>query len=117
MNEYLHIENVKNEDISVEEFISEMVGIDVEDVKLDIEMYKETLTDLENNTIKDGSKLLDLDNKLSMLALVAYSYKNEVDLDKWMTEYTENNNIYIADQKRNYETMLSNFKEYMKGEK
>ena len=39
------------------------------------------LKDLENNTIRDGSKLLDVANRLSLLAMVAYSYKNDVDLD------------------------------------
>ena len=52
------------------------------------------LKDLENNTIRDGSKLLDVANRLSLLAMVAYSYKNDVDLDDWLEDYAANNNMY-----------------------
>ena len=72
------------------------------------------LKDLENNTIRDGSKLLDVANRLSLLAMVAYSYKNDVDLDDWLEEYAANNNTYFVDQRKNYSHMLSDFRQYQK---
>lgn len=112
MREYLHIED--NNDISSETFVAEVVDMPVDIVKEEIDCYEETLESLENNTIKDGSKLLEVDNHLSLLAMVAYSYKNDVDLDKWMEDYAANNNMYLADQKKNYVRMVNDFESYNK---
>ena len=72
------------------------------------------LKDLENNTIRDGSKLLDMANRLSLLEMVAYSYKNDVDLDGWLEDYAANNNTYYMDQRKNYSHMVNDFKQYQK---
>ena len=72
------------------------------------------LKDLENNTIRDGSKLLDAANRLSLLAMAAYSYKNDVDLDDWLEEYAANDNTYFIDQRKNYLHMVNDFKQYQK---
>ena len=80
-----------------------------------IRIYMEIcLKYLENNTIRDGSKLLDTTNRLSLLAMVAYSYKNDVDLDNWLEEYAANNNTYYMDQRKNYSHMVDDFKQYQK---
>ena len=112
MDEYLHINTEETENITTEEFISKVVNMPIEDVKSDVDFYEESLKDLENNTIRDGSKLLEVANHLSLLAMVAYSYKNDVDLDDWMTEYAENNNVYIKDQAKNFLHMVQSYKEY-----
>ena len=91
-----------------------MVELPIEEVKGDIDLYEESLKDLENNTIRDGSKLLDVANRLSLLAMVAYSYKNDVDLDDWLEEYAVNNNTYFIDQRKNYSYMINDFKQYQK---
>lgn len=109
MNEFLHI-NKEETHTTPEEFIAEMVEIPVEDVKEDMDFYEESLSDLENNTIRDGSKLLEVANHLSLLAMVAYSYKNDVDLEEWLEYYAANNNTYISDQSKNYLHMLENLK-------
>ena len=72
------------------------------------------LKDLENNTIRDGSKLLDIANRLSLLAMVAYSYKNDVDLDDWLADYAAKNNTYFVDQRKNYSHMINDFRQYQK---
>ena len=72
------------------------------------------LKDLEDNTIRDGSKLLDVANRLSLLAMVAYSYKNDVDLDDWLEEYAAKNNAYYMDQRKNYSHMVNDFNLYQK---
>ena len=107
-----HIE--KTENIKPEEFVSEMVELPIEEVKEDIDLYEESLKDLENNTIRDGSKLLEVANRLSLLAMVAYSYKNDVDLDDWLEEYAANNNTYFMDQRKNYSHMINDFRQYQK---
>ena len=110
MYEYFHVnQNALCE--TVEEFISQNVDIPIEEVETDL--YRDTLKDLENTTIKDGSKLLDEKNQLSLLAMVAYSFKHDVDLDNWMLEYAKNNNTYFVDQKKNYLHMLGDFTNYM----
>ena len=110
MKEFLHIE----EAVTPESFISEMVDIPVETIKEEMDCYEETLDGLEDNTIRDGSKLLDVANRLSLLAMVAYSYKNDVDLDDWLEEYAANNNTYFVDQRKNYSHMINDFRQYQK---
>lgn len=102
MKEFLHIE----EPVTPESFIAEMVGLPIEKVEPVMEVYEETLDGLEDNAIRDGSKLLDAANRLSLLAMVAYSYKNDVDLDDWLEEYAAKNNMYYPDQRKNYLHML-----------
>ena len=110
MKEFLHIEEL----VTPELFVAEMVDMPVETVKEELDCYEETLDGLENNTIRDGSKLLDMANRLSLLAMVAYSYKNDVDLDDWLEDYAANNNMYYPDQRKNYLHMLNDFKQYQK---
>ena len=112
MREFLHIEETEN--VTPESFVAEMVDMPVETVKEEIDCYEETLDGLENNTIRDGSKLLDIANRLSLLAMVAYSYKNDVDLDDWLEGYAANNNTYFMDQRKNYSHMVNDFKQYQK---
>lgn len=100
--------------INTETFIAKCVGISLKDVEKDIDCYESTLDDLENNSIKDGSKLLETDNRLSLLAMVAFSFKNDVDLDDWMTEYAKHNNTYFIDQKKNFLYMKQDFEKYLK---
>ena len=112
MREYLHIEEIEN--VTPESFVAEMVDMPVETVKEEMDLYEDSLKDLENNTIRDGSKLLEVTNRLSLLAMVAYSYKNDVDLDDWLEEYAANNNTYFMDQRKNYSHMVNDFKQYQK---
>ena len=118
MREYLHIDEVEfseeTETITPETFVSDMVDMPVDTVKEEMDLYEETLDVLENNTIRDGSKLLDTANRLSLLAMVAYSYKNDVDLDDWLEAYAAKNNTYHVDQSKNYSHMVNDFKQYQK---
>lgn len=115
MKEYLHIE--ETEEIEDEEtFISDVVEIDKLEVHENMELYIDTLNGdygLKEKCIKYGSKLLDTQNNISLLALVAYSYKIGQDLDDWLTEYAKNNNTYFIDQKRNFYHMRKEFNQYL----
>lgn len=114
MLNYLHIKKeLKAEDrINEISFISENVGINKDDVTNDIDFYKESLDCLKENTIKIGSKMLDEENQLSLLALVAYSYDADIDLEEWLTEYAKNNNTYEVDQKTNYLYMKESLNQF-----
>lgn len=98
--------------VNTESFISKHVGLPIDQVNEDIDCYEETLDELENKTIKYGSKLLEIENRLSLLAMVAYSFKNYVDLDDWMAVYAKNNNTYLIDQKKNFLHMKDDFEKY-----
>ena len=113
MKEYFHTKEIESKSINNEDFISENVELPIEEVRRNMEMYEDTLTQLEDKTIRDGSKLLDQENRLSMLSMVAYSYKNYVDLDDWLEDYAEKHNMYLKNQKQNYLTMLDSFNNYM----
>ena len=114
MKEYLHIEDKEEENITTEEFISKVVDMPIETVKEEIEDYKEDLEELQRNTIRDGSKLLNVENQLSLLAMVAYAYKNDLILDDWLEDYASKNNTYYVDQSKNFHFMLKSLTEYNK---
>lgn len=113
MKEYLHIENEEG-NLTTEEFISKVVDMPVETVREEIDVYEEDLKGLQDKTIRDGSKLLEVANHLSLLAMVAYSYKNEVTLDYWLEEYAAKHNTYNRNQKNNFLNMVNDFKQYQK---
>lgn len=105
----MHVENTEDE-VS---FISENVGLKKNIVQGDIDFYKESLDCLKENTIKIGSKLLDKENQLSLLAMIAYSYKSDIDLDEWMIEYAKKNNNYSANQKDNFLHMKNDLEQFI----
>lgn len=120
MLNYLKIdkEALKKED-NIDEitFIYENVGLEKGNVANDLDFYKETLEYLKENTIKDGSKLLDKENQLSLLAMVAYSYDSDIDLDNWMIEYAKNNNTYDINQKENFYYMKEDLVRFISNKK
>ena len=118
MNEYLEDKTVglKKNTISPVDFVSEAVGVDREIIEEDIEVYEDDLNTLLDNTVKIGAKLRDKENRLSLLAMVAYSYKEDTDLDKWFDQYAKKD-TYYTDQKINFIHMKSDFDQYCKERK
>lgn len=112
MIEFLHIDNMVPCPDSVEEFIADVLDIDIEMVNEDMDFYEEALDKLEVDNIKDGSKLLNPENRPSLLAMMVYSYKEDMDLDDWMSEYAKNNNTYFVDQRKNFTNMRKSFEQY-----
>lgn len=111
MCDFLEIDGSKYEESYADEenFISEMLHIDLEEVYEDMEFYNESLDDLIKRTKMSGSKLLDKQNRLSLLTMVVYSYQKDVDLENWLINYKKNNNTYIIDQKKNFLHMKNDF--------
>lgn len=95
-----------------EEIITDLLGLEPEEIHSDMELYNKSLSDLTDRTIKDGSKLLNEGNRLSLLTMVIYSYKEDKDLEGWMEEYAKKNNTYFVDQRKNFLHMLNDFEKY-----
>lgn len=114
MKEFLQMEEGEHEQMmAAEAFIAENLNMDMEMVKADMDLYNESLDILLDNTVKIDSRLRHRQNRLSLLAMMAYSYKDDVDLDEWLTEYAGRNNCYISDQKKNFLHMKDDFKKYL----
>lgn len=113
MNAYLgiHSEDSKSCD-SVDSFIAGVLNVDVETVQEDMELYNESLDSLLENTVKLDSKLREKENRPSLLAMMAYSYKEDKDLDEWMLGYAKNRNTYFADREKNFFHMKEEFERY-----
>jgi len=121
MLDFLHMNKDETEKIEdAETFIAEVAEIEESEVHENMNIYiedlngNESLKGLKDNCIRDGSKLLDARNNLSLLAMVAYSYKIGYDLESWLTDYASKNNTYIIDQRKNYYKMRDNFEQYLK---
>lgn len=99
---------------NVEAFISENLDMEIDEFRDDLEDYEDTLDKLLDNTVKDGSRLLDERNRPSLLAMMIYSYKEDKDLDEWMSDYAKKNNTYFVDQKKNFLHMKNSFEQYIK---
>ena len=96
-----------------ESFIADILNMDICEVLENMEVYNETLDGLAEKTIRDGSKLLNIENRKSLLALVAYSYERDVDLDEWLEQYAAKNNMYFPDQRKNFFHMKKDFINYI----
>lgn len=97
-----------------EKFVAENLNMDIESVEADIDFYNESLDELLENVVRVDSKLRNPENRLSLLTMMVYSYKEDKDLDNWMSVYAQNNNTYFVDQKKNFLHMKSDFEQYLK---
>ncbi len=118
MNEFLHID-AKNEtdngtcDTENEYFIADVLNIDLENVIDKMDIYNEDLDSLTEKTIRDGSKLLDVANRKSLLAMLVYAYERDVNLEQWLEHYASKNNMYFLDQRKNFLHMKKDFVNYI----
>lgn len=113
VTEYSAIGNKEIERVSGEvvdkdtlEFVKMCVDDDVTDA--DILDYEEDL-DVVTLDVDNNSKLLDEVNHKSLIALIAYAYKMDEDIDDWFKDYFKRTNTYEIDQKRNYLHMRNDF--------
>lgn len=109
---FLNSETKPVEKIDLESFVADVLNLDKQVIHDDMNFYNSSLDDLTGKTIKDGSKLLSEENRASLLAMMVYSYQEEVDLDKWLTDYAAKNQMFYADQKRNFLNMKDDFEHY-----
>lgn len=112
MMDYLHIdiEETQSESVDTLTFIRENVSDD--STEEDVNFYQDMLEDLTLN-VDNNSKLLDNENMPSLLAVIAYSCRNDIDLDDWLVDYFAHNTTYIKNQKQNYITMVNGLNKYI----
>ena len=124
MKDYLHIgsdneieaptKNIEPEkEISVIDFVKENVKPDVNED--DIDLYYEML--YRNYEIDTHSNLLVFENEPSLIAMVAYSFEKDIDLDDWIKDFFSRNNNYISNQEENYLHMKQDLEKYLLIEK
>ncbi|MBO5095027.1 MAG: DUF262 domain-containing protein, partial [Lachnospiraceae bacterium] len=110
MLEYLHIENSDEEEIDTLDFVKKNVNPEL--TREDVELYEEVLDDLTLN-VDNSSKLMDKQNRTSLVAIVAYSFKNDIDLDEWIVDYFKRNDRYIRNINENFIHMKRDLDEYV----
>lgn len=112
MKEYLA--GQKSEGGSAEAFIAEALDMDEQTVQTDMDFYNASLDVLLEHTVRVDSELRNKENRLSLLAMMVYSYKEDKDLDNWMAEYAKRHNSYYRNQSKNFLRMKSDFEKYLK---
>ena len=112
MSDYFNVQDIEmwntNNEVDVQEFVKE--NVDSEITSDDIDFYYDMLNDYR---IDKKSKLLEWQNEPSMVAIIAYAFKREVDIDEWIVEYSNRNSGYMLDQKENYIHMRNDLEEYL----
>lgn len=114
MMEYLNIDKKDVECVNVLDFVREYVNPDVTDD--DISDYESDL-DVLTLDVNNNSKLLNRQNRPSLIAMVAYGYKNDESIDMWFKSFFERNDTYLLNQKENYLHMKADFKKFIKQRK
>ena len=109
MKEFLHIEEVE-EVKDILKFVKKNVNSYI--TEEDIELYSDILDGLTLE-VDNNTKLLNEDNRPSLLALVGYACKNDIDLDDWIKQWFISNTTYLLDQRKNYEIMKDNLSKYI----
>lgn len=101
---------------SLEVFLARNLDVDVESISEEMDFYKESLDILLERTVKVDSGLRQEQNRPSLLALMVYSYREDVDVDleRWLEEYAARNDTYFADQGKNFRHMKKAFERYLK---
>ena len=95
-------------DPDILKFVQENVSPDI--TNDDVSDYFSMLDEYD---VDKTSRLLEWQNESSMVAIIAYSFKNDIDLDDWIKEYFKNNCGYFNDQKKNYLHMKKDLEEYI----
>ncbi len=114
MHAFFGLDGREGEDERADEeaFLARNLGMDRRELHSDLDFYAESLENLTHNTVRDGSRLLEEGNRLSMLAMMIYSYKVDEDLEDWLREYAEKDPVYLIDQEQNFRLMKQDFLRY-----
>lgn len=110
MNDYLNIEKKavdQVDEVLVIDFVKTNVKSDV--TEEDIDDYFDML---DSYKVDKKSKLFSWKNEPSLIAIIAYSCVNDLNLDDWIIEFFKNNETFMSDQKQNYLHMLTDFEAY-----
>lgn len=110
MYEFFDINKEDAENMDILVFVKKNVNPDVG--LEDIIQYNEVLECLISK-IEHSSELLNKYNRPSMIALVAYSFHHDIDLDEWIVDFFEKNHTFIKNQQKNYCCMVDDLNQYI----
>ncbi len=110
MYDYLGIDEKNVQAMDILGFVKNNVNDAV--IAEDIDQYKEVLDSLAEKA-GISRKLLAGHNMPSLIALVAYSFMNDIDLDEWVVDFFKRNDSYINDQKENYIHMKADLHKFI----
>lgn len=112
MYEFLNIKKEDLKEIDVLEFVKENVNSEINND--DIELYNDCL-DSMTIELDQNNRLLNKQNKPSLLAVVAYACNEDKDyyMEEWFEKFANNHNTYIVNQKENFEMMKDSFENYL----
>lgn len=112
MSEFLGMPKV-GIDVSISseilDFIRENANPDA--TEEDLKLYDDMLNTFACK-VNSESELLESYNKPSMLAIIAYSCIEEIDLDSWLVEYINKNDTYFKDQVENFQYMKYDLEDF-----
>ncbi len=108
MHEFLGISKAESEEVLA--FVREHVSLEV--MPEDISQYEEVLETLTKKS-NCAVKIMEGSNKPSLISIVAYSFKHDIDLDDWIVDYCSRNNDYIVDQLENFEYMKLDLQQFL----
>lgn len=107
---YLHIGRERLAGINILEFVRENVSQDV--TSDDIGLYSDMLNDFARKT--DGnSGLLNKRNRASLVAVIAYACRRDIQMDEWIMGYFNKNDSFLSDQAENFQYMKCDLKEFL----
>ncbi len=108
--EFLQLRDGELEEVDALTFVREKVDADV--TQEDIDFYKDILEGLTLN-VDNRTKLLEKGNQLSLIAIVGYACKRDIDLDDWFIEFCKKHAVYLKNQRENYLYMKDNLDKYI----
>ena len=111
LHEFLLINKEDLEEVDILEFVKE--NVNSETTQEAIDFYNDILNDLTLN-VDNNTQLLEEHNIPSLLAIVAYCCKEDINIDDWFVDFFEKNNTYIRNQKENYLKMKTSLEDYIK---
>lgn len=115
LKEFLQHDADEGPDSGLVTFLADNLEMDGKDIQADLDLYEESLDVLLDETVKIGSKIRSAGNRPSLLAMMVYSYKEDKDLDEWMTVYAGKHTGYQVDQRKNFQQMRADFERFLRG--
>jgi len=64
--------------------------------------------------VDGNNRLLDRQNRASLIAIIAYACNKEIKLDSWIVDYFTRNDTYFNDQTENFQYMKLDLEEFLK---
>lgn len=111
MQEFLSTLDEEEGKVGLLDFIKE--NVKKEAVQEDLELYQDMLDDLILE-VNNDTKLLNIENRASLTALVAYACEQDIDVDEWFIQYFKTHASYRKDQKSNFRCMADDLQKFMK---